>query len=277
MVNSMLMKTRIYPIPHNRLISARLSVVDVGQRATSVPLIMNDDGLGDPATYHANPEHSSFAERDGPNCFRGSRVNKMLATFDFALTKHCWDTDKLEAVKICIIPYYLAFDDYTVADEKTGTTIQSLLYLQNEDTHNQGYPLWNGTDIYADVANAGSDVPGLTGSQNLEGINLTSPSTIFKALQYYTNGPKLSKCIGKIRFLTITRRKVTRYKLKVRLTPKVKRINKKTLCGVIIIALDPAGGYQIFSADEDSAGDHVHFQHSLAFLEWQENADMSAI
>ena len=124
----------IYPRPHANNHQFKLSLVDSGQQATIYPLVMNDDALGAPSGYNAHPEHSSFAQTSEAHCYNESKVNKINADFLLSLTKHCWNTDKIEELRILVIPIMMSYDDGTVIDEKTSVEIQDVLETQEEDT-----------------------------------------------------------------------------------------------------------------------------------------------
>ncbi len=126
-------KVAMYPRPHNFHLDWMMNVYDA--TATSIPLLMYDEGLGAPSSYNAHPEHASFAETNEPNVYPESRVNKLFAKLEFMLTHIAVSTDELTHVKVGVIPYYLAFkEDYDANDEKSTETISTILELDKETT-----------------------------------------------------------------------------------------------------------------------------------------------
>ncbi len=132
---------------------------------TIIPLIIHDEAQGDPALYNAHPEHASFAEYLGPNCYPDSVINTVFVELTYALTKAAIETDKVPAVKLVYMPIFTTFDDITVNDEVSGLDIGEILELQREATDRQSYPLYNTVKMKAGVVASTilhADVPGLT-------------------------------------------------------------------------------------------------------------------
>ncbi len=127
---------------------------------TIIPLIMNDDALGDPMSFNANPEHASWAELSRPNCFPDSEIRN----FRFSMTAFTNIDQALNlpsskfdyALIACAFP-----EDLDALDEKSGLTIKTILELQNETTDRQCFPLWNAVDMTSGSL-LDALVPGLT-------------------------------------------------------------------------------------------------------------------
>ncbi len=87
-VVSRMVKTKIYPRPHNMVHSwghgLESAVVNQG---TIYPILMNDEGLGTPSAYESNPKNAAFVEAAEPNCFPESRVDLVISELTLALTK----------------------------------------------------------------------------------------------------------------------------------------------------------------------------------------------
>ncbi len=166
-IASRMVKTKIYPRPHNITNSWGHGLESaVVNQATIYPIIINDEGLGTPSAYEANPKNASFVEAAEPNCFPESRVDLVIAKLTLALTKPAVETDKVVALKIAFMPIFTSFDDYTAIDELSTLEIQDVLELQTESTDNQGFPLYNNVDMKIGLSAASlvlaTNVPGLT-------------------------------------------------------------------------------------------------------------------
>ncbi len=168
-----LLKEEHYPLVHTDELHFKLSA-DATQNTkggTIVPILMQDEGRGSPATISTHPENSAFAVYAGPNCFPDSRVNKIFAKFNISLTKHCWNVDKIEELVVFMLPIYTSFlENLTANDELSGNNIEELLELQHETTDRQVFPIYNGVKLTGDTLALGADVPGLTTNQNIEGV-----------------------------------------------------------------------------------------------------------
>ncbi len=277
MVTKRIIGKTIYPRPHNLEHAFDLSTVDTNQRATTYPLIHYDEGLGDPASYNSHPEHASFAEVSTTSVYPDSKISTMHVKIILALTKHCWNTDKIEEVLVRIIPIYFAFkEDYEAIDELSTNEVQDILEMQKETTDRQGYPIYNGTDLDGDLITLGTTQLGLTTDTKIEGITF-SAGALYDGLQYYTNKRKLQKCMGRIMYRRVRRREGATLKMNIRLVSKVKRANPYMFCGFIIDIPNPGGATQLFEAGDDSAGDHILCKVLTRYNEWHENFDHNKV
>ncbi len=275
MVIKTLIKKTIYPRPHNRLLQFQLSSVVADNYATIIPLIANDEGLGDPDLYKAHPEHASFTEVDDANCYPDSYINRLNVHIYLSLSKLCWNTDKIEELRCFVMPIYMSFlEDYTANDEKSTLDVSEILKLQKESTDRQGYPLFNGTKLIGDILETGSLQAGLTTNTLLEGVDFSMG--IFRdALQYYTNMGKLKNSVGYGKWYTVKRRGTKHISMNIKLNSKVKRMNPYTFCGVLIYTPQTGSGYTLHISADDSAIQHLNVNVITRFLEWNENFDMT--
>ncbi len=124
------------------------------------------EGLGDPTSYNANPEHASFVKVAMPNCYPESTVDKTFIELRMTLTKGALETDKMHALRFAFMPVFTTFDDIAALDEISTLDIGEILELQREATDRQSYPLFNAIDMPAGVVGTTTslhaNVPGLT-------------------------------------------------------------------------------------------------------------------
>ncbi len=165
-LKSILRKQKWYPRPHDFGIKFGLGLEPaVVNSDTIIPLVIHDEAQGNPALYNAHPEHASFAEYLGPNCYTDSVINTVFVEITMAMTKGAIETDKVPAIKLEYMPIFTTFDDITVNDEVSGLDIGEILELQREATDRQSYPLYNAVKMKAGTGAATTlhaDVPGLT-------------------------------------------------------------------------------------------------------------------
>lgn len=152
-----------------------------GTRATSIPIVMNDDALGDPMSFMAHPEHASWAEVGQANCYPDSSIHGLKIVIDIIA-----DTITTGDVSSLTFRYGLitnAFaEDLDALDEKSGLTVKEILELQKETTDRQCYPLWTGTKL-TDGSILPTPVPGLTAGQVIESVAFTN-ETLTDQLKY---------------------------------------------------------------------------------------------
>lgn len=274
-----LMKSKWFPRPHNYTINFGMGLeTGVANQATIIPVIMHDEGLGDPTSYEANPENASFAEAPEPNCYPESRVNKVFVQLRVFLTKDALETDKVKQVRFCYMPIFTSFkEDLTAIDELTANEVQDLLELQSESTDRQTYPLWTGVDMPIPYVTPTlpTNVPGLTTDQTIEGVTF-GYEAFYDALQYYTNRGKLKQCQRGLKWVTLTPEHsfVT---LRFAIDSKVKRINEYAFMG-IFIGLPPAGTrFQNHVAADTTNITHLGVFSEIRFNEWNEHFNMRKV
>jgi hypothetical protein len=280
MVRKKLMKNEWFPRPHlGRVTYAHGLETGVANYATMIPIIMSDEGKGDPSAFNANPEHTSFAETSEPNCYPNSRVDSAFVEIIFTMTKGALETDKVHAIRCCFMPITSSFgDELDAKDEKSTETIASLLELQKESTDRQCYPLWNGVDMPVPFTNSTdmmANIPGLTTDQKLEAVAF-SVGTFYSALQYYTNGGKLKKCVGGLKWFTLTRQKPF-YKVRIHLKGKAKRMNPYTFFGVLTEVPPVDDHLQVALSADTTNIQHVQVNFNYRYNEWNSAFDMEKV
>jgi len=132
--------------------------------STIVPLIMNDDALGDPMSFNANPEHASWSEIADPNCYPDSEIRNLKIILELQATKEAWNLQGfLQHMKVSYALIACAFpEDLDAIDEKSGLSLKAILELQKETTDRQCYPLFNAIDLLGVPNVLPPNVPGLT-------------------------------------------------------------------------------------------------------------------
>jgi len=145
-------------------VSLRRNLVTGG---TIIPLIMNDDALGDPMSFNAHPEHASWAEVDEPNCYPDSEIRNFQVSLEIQALHNLWDSVTLgarwQSPKISIALIACAFpEDLDAIDERSGLSLKAMLELQKESTDRQCYPLYNAVDLLGIPTIMPTNVPGLT-------------------------------------------------------------------------------------------------------------------
>lgn len=269
MPSSMLMKDKWFPLPHNTQHSWCHGIETGTANSTTIyPLCMYDEGLGSPSGRDTNPEHASFAEVSYPNIHVDSRVNSVFAVLELSLTKGALETDKITALRIGVMPIFTSFlENLTAKDEKSTMEIEDILELQHEDTDRQCYPLYNGvkmTEKFTGSATLSASVPGLTTTQVLEGVTWDIDS-YYDALHYFTNGKKLGKSQGGLKWYTLTRQH-PRVKIGIKLRSKSKYANPYMFFGVMTHCPQTDNIHQI-----PPAGDTTNINHVYADIRWRFN------
>lgn len=265
-----LIKTKAFPNVHvlenNFLLSAKSSV---GKSSTIYPVVMQDEGLGDPNSKYTNPESASFAESNEANCYPDSRVNYARLNLELGLNKATWNTDNIEVVKVMVCPIKMSFlENYTAINDATSEEVEDLLEMSHETTDRQGYPTFNGTKLSGDNLSLGTNAPGLTTNTNIEAVTFDI-NKLYDGLQFYQNGKKLKGSIGKVRWLNVSRKRNIR--LSFRLKSKNKAMNPYSFFGVLLHVPAAGSHNQMFSDSNVTAVNHINVKATSRYNEWNEN------
>lgn len=261
-----------YPRPHSYELQwgARLTLY----QHTIVPLLHYDEGLGAPSSYKAHPENPSFTEANESNHYPKSEVTNLTAIFRAELSKGAIETDKLRAVRVGFIPFVGSFEDWDAKDELSGETIKTILRMQTEDTDNQAYPLYTATDLQTGDVNylLPNNQPGLTSGQTIERVEFDY-DTFLDCKQYMTNGSKLHSMAPKVIWKTVTRDRPISFVLRG-VNKKVKRMNKKTFCGVLVVCDELTKARQHHQYADATSITHLWLSAAWRNLEWNQGFDM---
>lgn len=275
MVVKRLIRQTVYPRPHALENKFNMNSYDANKRATIYPLIMQDEGLGDPGSYNANPLHASFATTGEVNCYPDSRVNTIFCEMEMSLTKAARLTDSIEELRVMIVPLYFAFKEVAeTVDDITGHTLLASLEMQKEATDRQMYPLFNGTDLSGPSKSIGANMPGLTTDQTIEGVAFDAED-FYNKLQWSTFSKRMSSSIGKIQWVSVRKDRAVRRRFK--LTPRVKRMNPYTFMGVLIYVPDTAFRWQVGSTGDTTNIDHLNVAMKTRYNEWNDNFDHTRV
>lgn len=284
MVKSFMSKVEMWPQIHKQHLNFEMSADDTlrNKSGTIIPMVVQDEAMVASAKK-TNPRDSGFAVMDEPNCCPMSKVDRISGTLNFDLTKAAWNTDKLRNLKIMIMPIAVSFEDLEVADELSALKIKSILELQSNTTDKITYPIFNGTKLSGSVVAMGANQDGLTTNESIEGVSFDIQQ-LFNALTYMTNGSKLSQCIGKITYRTMSvgvmmgagLHQTSTIKFNINIPDKAKFMNPYTFFGILLYIPQLGIETQFGIAADTTAIDHIHIDARWQFLEKNPNFVMEA-
>ncbi len=112
-------------------------------------------------------------------------------------------------------------------------------------------------------------------TQVIEGVAWSS-GAYYDALAYQTNGPKLLKCQGGLKYITLTKNRPV-YKTRIFIRPKSKRMVPYSFfgCHIGIIKSDAAQSYTAIGDTTDIT--HVYVNCRIRYLEWNSEFDMARV
>ena len=259
-----------YPLPHNWTAHMQFSSFTGTKQAINLQFLRYDAGLSAPSTVNTHPEHTSFSETDLVGVRPHSHVENMHVELVFNLTKHCWNTDKIERLWVWVIPWGGAFARTWDADDPISTdTVKSILELQYENTDHQVYPIYNGTNCDGDDSVIDTTQPGLTSGQMQ--YSTFSLVDFWDAKQYTTLDAPLRQVAPRVLRLLVTR---DRHKvLRLRIPNASKHANKKMGFGAMIYMVSTSSAFQLGENSDDSSGNHMNMNVDIRFNEWNHDFD----
>jgi hypothetical protein len=266
-----LQKVKRYPNVHVKELKFQLFAdsSQTGYGGTIIPIIAQDEGLGDPNSKYTNPESASFSETNEANCYPDSRVNYAKLNLEMKLSKGAVETDKARVLKVLVAPIYTSFlENLTAKDEVSTEEVEDILELQHETTDRQTYPLFNGNKLNGDHVDLGTNQAGLTTNTNIEGVTF-DVNKLYDCLQFYTNGKKVKKSIGKLKWMYLSRDKILR--MSFRIKSKTKAINPYTFFGLLIHVPAENSRNQLTLGGDLTAIAHVDVRAAYRYNEWNEN------
>ncbi len=192
-----------YPLIHDFTFGFGLGIDDSvsTNQSTIVPFLMQDNAIVDYETIKTNPENADFAVVAKPNTAAGSYIPKLVVSW-YAYSP----SNQINRLLFKTLDISIAMLNRLDAfDKKTGNDIETILELQHETTDEQCYPLWNGDKLFEGhmIQDLPVDVPGLTTTQQPEGVNFDM-EMFFDALHYYTNKEMLRKVTSKMKTYAVT-------------------------------------------------------------------------
>ncbi len=185
------------PLPHDFTWGFGLTIDDSisTKSSTIIPTLMQDNAIIDYETIKTNKENDDFAVVAKPNTAAGSYVPKVVSSWTMVLL-----SSEPGVLNLYHMPIGTSMLNRLDAfDKKTGNDIETILELTHEVTDEQCFPLWNGVKLFEGhhVSDLPAEVPGLTGTQQVEGVAFDQ-EMFFDALHYYTNREMLRKVTGRM-------------------------------------------------------------------------------
>ncbi len=266
-------KLRTYPRPHDEQLEVDFGLESgVENKCTIFSIAFYDEAQGAPSLYNANPEHASFAEYGGQNCYPDSRIDNIYSSIRISMTKAALETDKIHSVRYAYMPINMSFvEDYTAADELSSAEIEDVIEMQHELTDRQGWPLYNGVDMkikHTGSATMHADIAGLTTDQKMEGVTF-NPALYYDTLHYRTTSGKLKNVQRGLKWNVITKQQLTRTH-NFHIVPKTKFMNPYTFFGVMVYVPSTSDINQIHVAGDTTDISHLHCDFRTRYNEWHQ-------
>ncbi len=268
-------KVEMYAQPHELRREVGFELDDSTLDTTIFPIAFYDEGLGTPTAQETHPENAAFVQAaHRANCFINSRINIVESVIRFSMNSKCLD-DNLPAIRCAFMPIHMAFiDDYTAIDELSTLEVQDVLEMQTESTDNQGGPLYvAATDLPTGTAGISvydSLTPFLDTTTSLEAVAF-DPLIYYNMLHFMTNSGKLKAAQSGLKWFFLTQERPVR-EFRIRIRPKVKRMNKFTYFGVLAHVPGHLHVDQVLhTLDITAATQYVNVNSRSRYSEWNQD------
>ncbi len=225
--------SEVYPLRHRVVYSFGLSMFSSTMNSAFATLVRhtNDVIANTPKIIVVNPHNTLYVTDNGPAVQKMSIIDKLNLSIRFNMTENCADRahtagtstnetftgDSIQHMRFHWRPVFFSFPEkLDAADDDTSTTVATILGLTKDATFEDVVPL---TTTKLPVQ-AGSDLSQPVSSVNIAEVfgdyNMTTNTTMEdhpwdedlfqEALKRYTNKGALKACVGRTRYVNLTRR-----------------------------------------------------------------------
>jgi len=282
-------KQRLYPLRHKFYNAFGLSAVDADTQTTYVNIIRNYKSANDPDTIDVNPKHASFDKETGAVCNPMSIIERLTMKLTFTLGQ---EVDAQEALKCWWQPVINTFPEkLDAADEFSTTTVAALLGLVKDATEEDITPLYNNIKCQTTQTTSDRTTPmstvnltetfgilNMDTSVNHEAVTYDDEE-LQNALLHYTNKGALRSCLGRRRYMTLTKNRPVKNFFVDKPVPRtVRRIMPYTYMGLLIHVPVQADDDQVYIDNILTANTiHIGVTCKVRYNEWhnEHNQDLA--
>ena len=270
-----------YPLRHKFEGSFELSMEQAAANDTFLPLFMCDQNKTTPHavdSVNVNPmsETADYDTDSGCTTFPNSVVNNVHLRLMVSMPIE--DTTVTHALYIAGM-VCTSIDDVDADNEDGTKTVGSVMKLKRETTNEDTvHPDWSGTDINALATLLPDDVPGLTGTQQIEAIDFDYDSYRDELFHGQLSGMLKKVTNGGLREYVIFRERPYMTDSWIKVSPRVKRQNKGTFCGILFHLPQSRNTRQFWDAAEvDATKEHLRISYQVEFNEYNDNFNQEAV
>jgi len=295
------LKADMFPLRHKLINSVGLSAVTSTMNTVFFPLVMGSTDVDViPSTIHTNPHNSDFTEDAGPLVRQHSILDRLTLSLRFNLTENCADRahtsgvaaaevfsgDSVQHLRFLWRPIFGSFPEkLAAADDETTTTVAAILGLTSDDTNEDVVPITT-TKLpvigESDLNLATSTVNAVQVKEDFNmSTNVTMEAHDFEenlfqdAIRRYTNKGALKACVGRTRYVNLTRRQPFKNFFIQQFVPRaIRRVVDRTFMGIQVhvpVSTDIAQDYHAVALTESIA--HLGVKMICRYHEWHVDHD----
>ncbi len=301
-----------YPLRHRLIHGFGLSLGDDTLNTAFIPLVMGslDMASDDPETIVVNPHNTAYVKDEGPLVRQMSIIDRLSISIKFAMTGHCdashMDTGtfgangqtagtfmgtNIPAISFLWRPIFNVYPEkMDAADDDTGTTVAAILGMTKDATFEDIVPVTT-TKLPTTPSPSDTNLPmsSVNDVQVLGDYNMSASTTmedhvfdedlLQEALMRYTNRGALRSCLGRTRFVTLTRARPYLNVFINKPVPRaIRRVQSYSLFGIQVhLYVDTDNRQQFLTQDANSSFPHLGVKMLTHFHEWNVEHDQSMI
>ncbi len=282
-----------FPLPHSFEHNFSLSAEDETKNSVVIPFFRYTEANNAPSGVLANPSNAAFSEDQGTSVHPDSIIPRLSLSINISLTKAAIQTDKVEMMKIHLIPMYFAFvNTLEASDIRTAIDIEAIMECTHATNNKDVIPLYSTVDLdLGDTSTDASNMPMSTIGHTETfadyalGTNLVLESVafdeelFFDTRQFGSNAPMLRKVCPNLNSITIGR---SGFKGPYEMFSNnftrsmVKRSNPFTFCGMMVHVPQMSSADQIGNPADTTAIPHLNIAMRVRFDEWNATFNQDA-
>ncbi len=294
-------KAELYPLRHKLLYSFGLSAATSTQNSAYCPLIMSSSDMDvEPETIQVNPHHSGYETDAGPLVRQMSIIDKLNLSIRFNMTSDCNDKahtsglagaevftgDGINHIKFLWRPFFFSFPEkLDAADDDTTTTVAAILGLTKDATNEDVVALTTNKLPIQGASEIAHPISTVNAVQVITDYNMTTDfamedhpwdETLFQeALRRYTNRGALKACVGRTRFVNLSRsRPYKSYYLSKFVPRAIRRIVPYSHLGIqIYVPISSDIGQDYHSEGLTAGKAHIGCKIICNYHEWSNEHD----
>ncbi len=237
-----------HPLRHRVLYSFGLSPVTSTMNSTIATILRSSKDVDTIASaIKVNPHNTGYVEEAGSVVQGMSIIDKLSLSIKFNMTENCSPAvDDLFHLKFLWRPIFFSFKDKLErADDDTGTTVATILNLTHDDVNEDVVPLSVNDLPQQGASKLAHPVSTVNQTEAFTDLNMTTDlimedvdhdEDLFQsALRRFTNKGALKACVGRTRYVDLTRTKPFKNFYIKKFVPKaIRRVMPFTYMGILV-------------------------------------------
>ncbi len=238
-------ETQKFPLRHKFYHACGLNTITTGKNTAHFPIIRNYKSSNAPDTIDVNPHNSAFDKETGAICNPMSIIDKLKIKLTFSYTEENLNLDN--PTKFWWQPLFFSFKEkLEAADDFTTTTVATILQLVQEAGKEDVTPIYNNLKhTVLGSSTRSHPLSTVNATESVAILNMDTDATsegvtwddvlVQNAMLHFTNKGALKACMGRRRWVTLSRHKTHQSFFLDKPAPRpVRRVMPYSYMGIVI-------------------------------------------